>query len=54
MIFVYWNLGRSPDLDRWYYKHTKLEKSATINETGCVAITGKVWYMENGERDEVH
>ena len=41
MIFVYCDLGRSPDLDRQYCKHTKLEKSATIRETGRVRITGK-------------
>ena len=42
MIFVYCDLGRSPDLDRQYCKHTELGKSATIRETGRVPITGKV------------
>ena len=41
MIFVYCDLGRSPDLDRQYCKHTELEKSATIRETGRVPITDK-------------
>ena len=42
MIFVYCDMGRSPDLDCQYYKHTELEKSATIRETGRVPITSKV------------
>ena len=45
MIFVYCDLGCSPDLDRGYCKHTKLEKSATIRETGRVPITGKVIFI---------
>ena len=45
MIFVYCDLGCSPDLDRQYCKHTELEKSATIKETGRVPITGKVIFI---------
>ena len=45
MIFVYCDLGCSPDLDRGYCKHTKLEKSATIRETGHVPINGKVIFI---------
>ena len=45
MIFVYCDMGRSPDLDCQYYKHTELEKSATIRETSCVPITGKVIFI---------
>ena len=45
MIFVYCDLGRLPDLDRRYCKHTKLEKSATIRETGRVPITGKFIFI---------
>ena len=45
MIFVYCDLGRSPDLDHRYCTHTKLEKSATIRETGRVPITGKVIFI---------
>ena len=45
MIFVYCDLGRSPDLDRQYCKHTELEKSATIRETGRVPIIGNVIFI---------
>ena len=45
MIFVYCDLGCSPDLDRQYCKHTELEKSATIRETGRVSILGKVIFI---------
>ena len=45
MIFVHCDLGRSPDLDRQYSKHTELEKIATIRETGRVPITGKVIFI---------
>ena len=45
MIFVYCDLGCSLDLDRRYCKHTKLEKSATIRETGHVPINGKVIFI---------
>ena len=45
MIFVYCDLGHSPDLDRQYCKHTELGKSATIRETGRVPITSKVIFI---------
>ena len=45
MIFVYYDLGRSPDLDRRYCKYTELEKSTTIRETGRVPITSKVIFI---------
>ena len=45
MIFVYCDLGLSPDLDCRYCKHIELEKSATIRETGRVPITGKVIFI---------
>ena len=45
MIFVYYDLGHSPDLDRQYCKHTELEKFATIRETGRVPITGNVIFI---------